>query len=237
MHAAQHPVVDALFIVLWGKRRFCAVRITVLFAMLEYVVELLKDLPAFGVLVFVFCITFVENVFPPSPSDMLLVFCGTLVGLATVGFVPMLLAATAGSIAGFAVMYWVGWKFGHSLVESRKIKFLPYDAVEKAERWFQRYGMWLIVVNRFLSGTRAIIAFFAGMSSVTLPQTLVLSAISAGAWNTILIFAGAALGKNWMQIHEHLTLYGQVVMGIVVAIVVVMLLRAFVRSRSASALK
>jgi len=203
--------------------------------MLEYFVEFLKDLPAFGVLAFVFFITFVENVFPPSPSDMLLVFCGTLVGLATVGFVPMLLAATAGSIVGFGVMYWIGWKFGHGLVESRKIKFLPYDAVEKAEHWFQRYGMWIIVVNRFLSGTRAIIAFFAGMSSVTLPQTLVLSAVSAGAWNAVLIFAGAALGKNWMQIHEYLTLYGQVVMGIVIAVLVAVLLRAFLRGRSSSA--
>ena len=61
----------------------------------------LQQLSPFGVMVAIFLIAYVENIFPPSPSDVLLVFAGTLIGIGTVGFVPSLLVATLGSTLGF----------------------------------------------------------------------------------------------------------------------------------------
>lgn len=178
--------------------------------MLETIIALLKTLSPLGILLVTFAITFIENIFPPSPSDILLVFCGTLVGVSVVGFVPMLFSATAGSVAGFLVMYWIGYEFGVKILESGKLRFLPLDAVHKAEAWFQRYGFGLIVANRFLSGTRAVISFFAGMSQLPLTKTTLLSAVSAFAWNAILIVVGMELGENWIQIQSYLESYGAV---------------------------
>lgn len=173
---------------------------------------------------FVCFITFLENVFPPSPSDMILVFCGTLVGLSGVGFVPMVFSATLGSILGFTVMYWVGVKFGVSIKHSNS-RFLPRDAIERAEEWFQHYGYWIIVANRFLSGTRAVISIFAGMSVLPFPQTVLLSGVSAAVWNTILVGAGAALGNNWLQIDDYLSLYGKITITLVLLVLAVVAVR------------
>lgn len=193
--------------------------------MLESAIEFLQTLSQPGVLAFVFFITYIENIFPPSPSDVLLVFCGTLVGIGTVGFFPVLATATAGSITGFLTMYWIGHTFGTRLIEKQKIPFLPLDSVEKVEAWFRKYGYWLIVVNRFLTGTRAVISFFAGLSKLPLPRTTLLCGISAAAWNIGLVFFGYKLGENWQNVEIYLGRYGQVVTGIIAVVVVVLVIR------------
>jgi membrane protein DedA with SNARE-associated domain len=180
--------------------------------MLEYAVHVIQALPPWGVLAFVCFITFAENVFPPSPSDTILVFCGTIIGVGTVGFVPMLLSSTLGSILGFAAMYGIGRKYGVTLIESGRFKFLPLESIHRAEAWFRHYGFWVIIANRFLSGTRAVISLVAGISEMPLLATTILSALSAAVWNAILLEAGAALGQNWLQMDYYLSLYGKVLL-------------------------
>lgn len=180
--------------------------------MLEYAVEFIKGLPPSGVLAFVCFITFLENVFPPSPSDTILVFCGTLIGLGTVGFVPMMASATLGSVLGFLAMYWVGARYGTQIIESKRFDFLPIDGIHRAEDWFRRYGFWVIIANRFLSGTRAVISMVAGIAKMPLGTTTLLSALSAAVWNGILLLAGATLGRNWAKMDEYLQLYGKVLL-------------------------
>jgi membrane protein DedA with SNARE-associated domain len=197
---------------------------------LEYCIDILRHLPTAGILAFVCFVMFLENVFPPSPSDMILVFCGTLVSLSGVGFVPMVIAATTGSILGFAVMYWVGARFGVG-IQQGNVKFLPRAAILQAEHWFQRYGLWIIVANRFLSGTRAVISLFAGMSELPFSQTMALSGVSAAVWNAILIGAGTALGHNWMHVEEYLTLYGQIAAALVLSAIGFIIFKS-VRSRN-----
>lgn len=173
----------------------------------------------------VFGTAFIENLFPPSPSDLLIVFAGSLIGIGSAGFVETLTAATFGSVLGFLVMYKVGEWFGHSIVDRRRIKFLPYDSIQKVDLWFRRFGYWVIVANRFLSGTRAIVAFFAGMSDLRLLPTFLLSLVSALVWNAILVSAGFGLGSNWREIGLYLSTYGQIVTGIIVVLVLIIVIR------------
>lgn len=189
--------------------------------MVEALVHWLQTLSPFGVLLTIFFIAYIENLFPPSPSDILIVFGGTLVGLGTVGFPLMLAVSTLGSVTGFLTMFYIGKYFGDRILEEKKIRFLPLDLIHKAEHWFQRYGYGIIVVNRFLSGTRAIISFFAGMSHLPIMKTTVLCAVSACIWNTLLLYAGMALGARWVIVNEYLSKYGNIVL-IVVGIAVVL---------------
>lgn len=183
--------------------------------MLDYAVHFIQGLPPLGVLLFVCFITFLENIFPPSPSDTILVFCGTLIGLGTVGFAPMLGLATLGSVLGFLVMYWVGQRYGTHIIESKRFDFLPVESIHRAEAWFRHYGYWVIIANRFLSGTRAVISMVAGISEMKLSTTTLLSAASAAVWNAILLGAGALLGKNWLRMDEYLQLYGKILLVVI----------------------
>jgi membrane protein DedA with SNARE-associated domain len=175
----------------------------------------------------------VENLFPPSPSDVMIVAAGTLVGMGHISFIPTLLCATAGSTIGFLIMYKVGDWFGDNILEQGKLKFLPIEQVHRVERWFTKYGYMIIVINRFLTGTRAVVSFFAGMSELKLLPTTVLCFVSALFWNCILVLSGYYLGQNWDRISLYITTYSQIVTTIVVLLVLVWAAR-FVYTRTNS---
>ena len=180
----------------------------------------------------VFLIAFVENVFPPSPSDLVIVFAGSLVGIEHLGFVPTLFATTAGSTLGFVAMYKIGDWFGDRVLEEGKIRFIPITAVKKVEAWFTRYGYWIIIANRFLAGTRAVVSFFAGMSELNLVTTTLLSFASALVWNSILLAGGYALGSNWQKIGIYLSTYSQIVTGVLIVVVLIFVARFLYQKNS-----
>lgn len=176
---------------------------------MEQGITWLQQLSPLGVLALMFFFAYIENVFPPSPSDVLLVFAGTLIGLGTIGFIPALLAATAGSTLGFMTAYGLGRYFENHVVEGRLGKFLPVGTIMQVERLFQRFGYAVIVANRFLAGTRGIVSFFAGMSKMNLAATTGLCAVGALAWNAILLYLGKIFGGNWRLAVGYIVLYSK----------------------------
>jgi membrane protein DedA with SNARE-associated domain len=180
----------------------------------------------------VFSIAFIENVFPPSPSDLIIVFGGSLIGIGRVGFIETLLWSTAGSTLGFVVMYKIGDWFGDRILSRGRIKFIPPDSVRKVDAWFREYGFWLIIANRFLAGTRAVVSFFAGMAQLRLLPTILLCALSALIWNALLIMGGYYLGSNWREIGGYLGTYSEAVTGLIVLLAVFFIARYFYRRKT-----
>ncbi len=178
-------------------------------------------------------IAFLENIFPPFPSDVIVVFAGSLIGLGAIDFWWTLLFTTIGSTLGFMLMYKVGDWFGLRILETGKLKFIPTDSVHKVEGWFRKYGYVIIVANRFLSGTRAVVSFFAGMSELKLPSTTALCFLSALVWNFLLLLAGQKLGQNWKVIFFYMETYSKAVSGIVLIIILLFVAR-FVYRKSNS---
>ncbi len=198
--------------------------------LIEQGINWLQDLSPAGVLALMFFIAYIENIFPPSPSDVLLVFAGTLIGIGTIGFAPALIISTLGSTLGFMSAYGLGRYFEGHVVEGRFSRYLPLSAINQVERLFQRFGYGVIVANRFLAGTRAIVSIVAGMSRLNLPVTTALSALSAAAWNAILLYLGMAFGKNWRQVGQYLSIYSTVVTVIVFILLAIFIWR-YVRNK------
>lgn len=194
---------------------------------LDAAINFLSHLEWYWVLGFAFFITMLENIFPPSPSDSVLVFMGSLIALGTIGFMPLLILATAGSLVGFMLMFYLGKNFGNRLVASNRMPFLNEKDLEKPEEWFRKWGYYLIVANRFLSGTRAVISFFAGLSDLDFKKTVILSAASALVWNCILIYLGVVFGNNFEAILDYLALYGKIIFPIIGLVIVVFLVKKF----------
>jgi membrane protein DedA with SNARE-associated domain len=85
--------------------------------------------------------------------------------------------------------------------------------------WFQKYGYWIILLNRFLSGVRSVISITAGLSKLRIAQVFLLSTISALIWNGLIISAGAFVGDNWQDIERYLKLYNQIIfIGLAIAV-------------------
>lgn len=198
---------------------------------MEPLINTLQSLDPLLILFLLFSVAFIENIFPPAPSDVMIVLGGALVGLGHIGFVQTLLFATAGSITGFMLMYKIGDWFGDHILERGKISFIKLSTVHKVEEWFRKHGYWVIVVNRFLAGTRAVVSFFAGMSEMKFSITVALCAVSALTWNTILVSGGYLLGHNWQQIEGYLGTYSRIVTVIVVLVAIGFTIRYFVKKK------
>lgn len=192
---------------------------------MEEVIRQLLQMNPFWIYLFACLAAFVENIFPPFPSDAIIVAVGSLAAAGSVHFLPALLSSTLGSTLGFLTMFKVGEWFGHSIIERGKLKFLPLDQVHKVEHWFHRYGYWVVVGNRFLSGTRAVVSFFAGISELSLVACIVLSFFSALLWNSILLVGGRTLGQNWTAITIFLEAYGKAATSIIILVVLAFVAR------------
>ncbi|MGH9768538.1 MAG: DedA family protein [Blastocatellia bacterium] len=201
---------------------------------MEQAISWLQTLSPVGVLALMFFMAYIENIFPPSPSDVTLVFAGTLIGIGVVGFAPALIVATLGSTLGFMTAYVLGRYFEQHFVSGRYHRYLPVNAIHQVERLFNRFGYGVIVANRFLAGTRAIVSFFAGMSKMNLPATTLLSAVSAAVWNSILLYLGMIFANNWRVAAQYLAIYSKVATVVFGAVLVIFLWRYFRKRRGAA---
>lgn len=202
---------------------------------MEDLVHALSNLNPVWIYFAVLAIAYLENLFPPFPSDVLIVAAGSFVGFGQVDMVTLWIFATVGSTLGFVSMFLIGHWFGDKILEQGKIKFIPLDKVHTAEGWFRKHGYGLIVANRFLAGTRAIVSFFAGLSELVLWKTTLLSFVSSLIWNFILIFAGKALGDNWKEVPYYLDAYSIFVTTLIALVVLVFVANYFYSRRAANA--
>ena len=108
--------------------------------MFEDILNNISSFTPFWVYVTLFFFAFVENVFPPSPSDLVVVIGGSLVSTGVISFIPTLLLTTIGSVVGFMILFYFGSTVDRKVVHSGKYKYIPVDAIEKVELWFKKYG-------------------------------------------------------------------------------------------------
>jgi membrane protein DedA with SNARE-associated domain len=166
------------------------------------------------------CFSFLENIFPPLPSDVVVIVGATLIASSTAGFIQIIWLTALASALGFMVMYLVGKYLGERILRTGRIKFISPSVIQKSDRWFARYGYQLIIANRFLPGTRSIISFFSGLSELPPVKTFFCAALSALFWNTLIIYLGRVLGNNLELIDRYLSTYRNIIlvfMGVLVS--------------------
>lgn len=202
--------------------------------MFEDILNQISTYPPVWIYITLFLFAFVENVFPPSPSDLVIVIGGTLVGTGDLSFFLSLIFATVGSITGFMLMFYIGSTVDKKLIHSRRFKFIPVDTIEKVEIWFRKYGYAVIVANRFMPGTRAVISFFAGISNLKAKKTIFLCFISALAWNILMLYLGFVFGDNVAKVDEYLTTYSNLVIAVTILIILFFIFRFFFKKRKSA---
>jgi membrane protein DedA with SNARE-associated domain len=187
----------------------------------EHITSFLQSLDAASILACMALIAFAKNIVPPLPSDALMVFAGTLVGLGIVGMMPLVASCAVGSTAGFMVMFALGRRSAQGLQGRERVGLLPvrslHTYLHAIEILFQRHGYGVIAANRFLGVKRVAVAFFAGLSGLSAQKTSICALFSAAAWSAALLYAGFALGAGWNIVMHYLSLYGWVMFVCVLA--------------------
>ena len=187
--------------------------------MLENFLEFISALSPTWIYVTLFFFSFIENVFPPAPSDLVVVVGGSLIVTHSIHFVPTLLLTTAGSVTGFMMLFIIGTQLDKKLIRSGKIKFISVEALDKSELWFSKYGYLIILGNRFFPGIRSIISLFAGLSELDIKKTSVLASVSSLVWNALIIFLGIEFGRNIHKVDKLLSTYSNLVLALTAAVI------------------
>jgi len=199
--------------------------------MLQEILTYISTLDTGYVYLILFFFAFIENVFPPSPSDVVVIIGATLISSTSAGFIPILLITSIGSALGFILMYLVGNFFGDNILRSGKLKFISHESLDSTSKWFNKYGYYLILVNRFLPGTRSVISFFTGIHKLKVGKTFLFALISAFAWNVVIIFMGMELGKNVALIDKYLSTYSTIIILLTAVVIFVFAVRYFLKKR------
>ena len=168
---------------------------------IDSLLEWLRGLPPFLVYLVVGGIAAVENVFPPVPADVVALFGGFLAGTGQGNPWLMFLIVWIGNVATALLMYWVGRTKGTGFFQGRiGRKLLQPKQMEKLSRFYERRGVIVIFISRFLPMFRAVVPIFAGTSRVGFWSAAIPMAVASGLWYGLLIYLGATAGENWEQI-------------------------------------
>ena len=194
-----------------------------IFLMEQFFAQLLEktmEVPVIWGYLVVFLISWLENVFPPIPGDVLIVFGGYLAAVGPMTLFPVILFSTLGGTLGFMCMYYIGYYGGGKLLQSPLMRWLPEESISRVQSWLYSWGYIVIAANRFLSGARTVISFTVGTNRMpTLPVGL-LAFLSATLWVSLIAILGYLLGEEWERVVDYLSRYGQVVSGAILLFLV-----------------
>ncbi len=188
-----------------------------------------------------FLIAYLENIVPPIPGDIIVAFGGYLISFGSINSLSLWLGTVIMSVLGFMTMYQMGSFLAGPLSTSTSesiqkgnglendssdgfirtarnilakpiIRFANPSYLQEGQQWMHSYGQWVVVSNRFLAGTRSVIALIAGASKLSIWPTVLSSAVSSMLWNGVLVYAGWWLGDNWRRVGVYLETYSQFVL-------------------------
>ena len=180
-------------------------------------------------------IMFLENVFPPIPSEPFLLGAGFATAEGKMSLPLSILAATIGSLIGATVFYYIGIALPEHRIRSLlrrygKFALLGEDDLDRALAWFVGHGRAVVFFGRCIPLVRTLISVPAGLTRMPLPQFLAYSAAGTALWSAFLILAGRLLGSKYEDALVYLDRFQYLVVAVVVIALAALVLRR-VRSR------
>ena len=175
---------------------------------------------------------FVENIFPPYPSDTIILAAAFLAGQGNLSYLPLFLTATIGGLSGAMLLYYLGKLKGRSYFTRHNKLYLKVENLQKIERWFHKWGSLVLVVSRFMAGVRSVIAIAAGIGGVKPVKMTILTLISFSLWYGFLLGGMYLVKSNWHQLVEFIKSFNYVLVIVSAVLLTIWLVIVFLRSKA-----
>jgi len=197
----------------------------------------------------VFVLMAVDAVFPAA-SELVMLYAGALAAGAFSGqhvvlfgdridshfwaYVAISLAGTIGYTLGSLVGWGIGAYAGRPLLEERGRWFhLDRAKLDRADRWFERWGDWAVFLGRLTPVVRSFISIPAGVVRMPIVRFTVLTFLGSAIWCFAIAGAGWALGSSYEHFHHDFAYVEYAVVAAVIVLIVWLILRR--RSSAAEA--
>jgi membrane protein DedA with SNARE-associated domain len=175
-------------------------------------------------------LTFLENLFPPIPSELVIPLAGFVAAEGDLRLSLVIILGSVGSLAGAVVWYAVGKQIGEHRLRTwvdrhGKWLTLSVEDVDRAQLWFKRHGGAAVFFGRLMPGVRTFVSLPAGFSSMPLAPFLLYSALGTVIWTAALAYAGVVLQANFMAVGDYIDVATNVLLGALA----IMLVRRYIR--------
>ncbi len=175
-------------------------------------------------------VMFLESLFPPIPTELLMPFAGLMVNQGHFSFSGVLLAGTAGSLLGALTLYYLGQYVGEPLIRSVIRRYGPYLLLTERDLnrsldFFERYSEAVVFFGRFIPLIRSLISLPAGLTRMPLGRFLLFTTLGSGLWNGLMSYIGVILGENWAELLIFVKQYEILVVVALVALILFFILK------------
>jgi membrane protein DedA with SNARE-associated domain len=177
----------------------------------------------------------------PAPGDVFVMYVGAHVPRNLASWFVAWLGLIAVVVAGATNLFFISRRFGRRLAQGRfaEVVHLSPERLDKAERWFEKYGVIAIIFGRHIPGFRVPITLAAGVLRVKYSVFAASVAVSTAIWAGIVLLVGINFGPRmgqFLRLHREMYwLWAGVVLVMIILIVFRMRRKASVVSRSTSA--
>jgi membrane protein DedA with SNARE-associated domain len=160
---------------------------------------------------------FLENLFPPIPSELIMPLAGFTVAQGNLDFTLAVIAGVVGTMVGALPWYYLGRLVGEDRLRRLANRYgrwlaLSGDDIDKANGWFSRHGGLAVLLCRLVPGVRTLISLPAGINAMPLLPFLVYSTIGTTAWIIILTSLGYFLGEHYDRVDQYLGPWSKIIL-------------------------
>jgi len=171
--------------------------------MSDWVIRLIEQSGYLGVAF----LMFLETIFPPIPSEVIMPIAGMAAAKGKLGFIPVVASGTAGAMLGNTVWYLAARALGVHRLKPLIIRYgrwltISWPEVERAERWFAQQGSFFVFFGRLLPTVRSLVSVPAGLLRMRFKSFFFASLLGTGIWTTILAGAGYKLQNNVTEVEQ-----------------------------------
>ncbi len=202
--------------------------------MIDFATQLVESIGIFGAGLFIA----IESIVIPLPSEFVLLLSGFNVSIGEFQFIPLLIATTTGSLIGALVLYTVGYGISKDRVNYLTDRFGKYVGIKQSEvdrafRWFDKYGAWTIFFGRLFPLVRSLVSIPAGLSEMNVIKFGLLTVGGSSIFNATWITIGMQLEDRWKDAEGWAKNLENVVNIGIVFVVVALIVRAIVKRAKA----
>jgi len=178
-----------------------------------------------------YLVMFLENIFPPIPSEVVLPLAGslTLSGRFSIGLITVvgMLGSLTGAFAFYGIGKWLGEANVRKFIEKYgRYAFLSTADLDRSLDWFNRYDDRVIFFSRMVPIVRSLISIPAGIATMHFWKFSIYTILGTALWSFLLSLGGRLLGEQWHLITDFVNTYQNIVL-----VIIGLLLAYFIFSR------
>jgi membrane protein DedA with SNARE-associated domain len=138
----------------------------------------------------------------PISSEIVVPLGGALASQGKLNFVLVVLVSSVANLTGSLIAFYLTRRYGERVVLSRAGRWagLSRGHLRLANRFFDRFGLWAVLVGRLLPIVRTYISFPAGLSKIGYLRFTLATLAGAIPWNLALAYAGLKLGQHYQTV-------------------------------------